>query len=71
MNTLALLSFTHGNYQGTFLELVERKLVDGQAMLIAEPLHVIIDLVCLRKVAWQGIDGLTEGFHIEPELLRS
>ncbi len=56
---------------GYFLELVERVTISEQAMLIAKPFRALMDLVCLRKVEWQGMSWLTEGLRIDYELLRS
>ncbi len=57
--------------QGHFLELVERKQITEQTMLIAEPFRALMDLVCLRKTEWQGISWLTDGLRIDIEQLRS
>lgn len=56
---------------GYFLELVSRQQAQQQTMLVAEPLRALMDLVCLRKVEWQGMGWLTEGLRIELETLRS
>ncbi len=56
---------------GYFLELVLRKQVDVQTMLIAKPFRALMDLVCLRKKEWQGIDWLVEGMRIDMEYLRT
>lgn len=55
---------------GRFLERVERHQLTHQTVLIARPVRALMDLVCLRKVAWQGMDWLVEGLRIEYELLR-
>jgi len=39
-------------------------------MLVAEPFRALMDLVCLRKVEWQGLDWLVEGMRIDYEYLR-
>lgn len=57
--------------QGYFLEQVERLQIDQQAMFVAKPLRALMDLVCLRKADWQGIEWLVEGFRIDYETLRS
>jgi predicted transcriptional regulator of viral defense system len=54
-----------------FLELVSREQVNDQTFLLASPLRALIDLVCFRKISWEGIDWLTEGMRIELELLAS
>ena len=55
--------------KGYFLELVERVINDGQAMLIASPVRALMDLVCLRKLEWQGLEWFEQSMRIEPELL--
>ena len=57
--------------KGYFLELVERLKVEQQAMLVAKPARALMDLVCLRKKEWRGMDWLTEGLRIEYEYLRT
>jgi len=54
-----------------FLRLVQRLQINGQTMLVAEPLRALMDLVCLRKVAWQGLDWLTDGLRIDEDVLAS
>jgi len=56
---------------GYFLELVERKKIAEQAMLVAEPIRALMDLVCLRKIEWQGMGWLVEGLRIDTEHLRN
>ncbi len=55
--------------KGYFLELVERVTIDEQAMLIARPIKALMDLICLRKLEWQGLEWLEQSMRIEPELL--
>jgi len=55
--------------KGFFLELVQRLNVDGQTMLLADPCRALMDLVCLRKIAWHGIDWLVEGMRIDVDSL--
>jgi predicted transcriptional regulator of viral defense system len=57
--------------KGYFLELVERLVIEKQTMLVAKPARALMDLVCLRKKEWQGMDWLTEGLRIEHEYLRT
>lgn len=52
-----------------FLELVERVQIDRQTMLVAKPLRALMDLVCLRKYPWRGIEWLTESLRIDDETL--
>jgi predicted transcriptional regulator of viral defense system len=54
-----------------FLELVAREQIDGQTILLANPLRALMDLVCFRKVPWNGIAWLTEGLRIDPDFLSS
>jgi hypothetical protein len=54
---------------GYFLELVKRITVDGQVVLMAEPCRALMDLVCLRKIAWKGMDWLLDGFRIDFDVL--
>lgn len=56
---------------GYFLELVVREQIQQQSMLVAKPFRALIDLVCLRKIEWQGLDWLTDGLRIDYEYLRS
>jgi predicted transcriptional regulator of viral defense system len=56
---------------GQFLVLVQRILITQQTMLVAEPLRAMMDLVCLRKTKWQGLEWLLEGLRIDEEYLRS
>lgn len=57
--------------KGCFLELVARHQIDGQTVLIAAPCRALMDLVCLRKVEWEGMGWILEGLRIDPELLGS
>jgi len=54
-----------------FLELVERVQMDHQCMLVAKPIRALLDLVCLRKMDWQGLDWLVNGLRIDRESLVS
>ena len=54
---------------GFFLELVSRLQIDGQTMLVAKPFRALMDLICLRKVEWKGIEWLLEGLRIDLSLL--
>lgn len=54
-----------------FLELVERQAFADQVALIAHPIRALMDLVCLRKLAWQGLSWITQGLRIEVETLRT
>lgn len=52
-----------------FLELVNRHQINGQTMLVAKPCRALMDLVCSRKLTWEGMDWLLEGLRIDLELL--
>ena len=54
---------------GYFLELVKRVTVDGHVVLVAEPCRALMDIVCLRKMAWQGMDWLLQSFRIDFDVL--
>jgi predicted transcriptional regulator of viral defense system len=54
---------------GYFLELVVREQINKQTMLIAEPVRALMDLVCLRKTEWQGVEWLQESMRIDHEHL--
>lgn len=56
---------------GYFLELVERLHVQQQTMLMARPVRALMDLVCLRKVAWQGLDWIVAGLRVDLDALRT
>lgn len=56
---------------GHFLDLVERVQMDCQTMLIASPARALLDLVCQRKVEWQGMGWLTDGLRVDAELLNT
>ena len=54
---------------GYFLELVERVQLGEQAVLVARPIRALLDLVCLRKMEWQGLAWLVQGMRIDEDLL--
>ncbi len=56
---------------GAFLELVERLQIDQQVALVASPPRALMDLVCQRKVEWQGMGWLTDGLRIDSESLQT
>ncbi len=55
--------------KGYHLELVERVVVQGQVALVATPIRALLDLICFRKLSWQGLDWLLESLRIDFELL--
>lgn len=57
--------------EGYFLELVLRQQTNQQTMLVAKPVRALMDLVCLRKREWQGMDWLVDGMRIDYEYLRT
>lgn len=57
--------------QGYFLELVDRMQADGQSMLVARPCRALMDLVCVRKLEWQGMGWITDGLRIDLAFLRT
>jgi Predicted transcriptional regulator len=56
---------------GHFLVQVERLQAVQQTMLVAKPFRALMDLVCLRKVEWQGMGWLVDGLRIDHEHLRN
>lgn len=54
---------------GFFLEMVERVQVGGQSAFMARPIRALLDLVCLKKLEWQGLDWLLQGMRIEEAML--
>jgi predicted transcriptional regulator of viral defense system len=56
---------------GYFLELVARVQITQQSLLVAEPFRALMDLVCLRKLEWQGMEWLTEGMRVDYEHLQN
>ena len=52
-----------------FLELVTRHQTNGQTMLVAKPYRALMDLICLRKLSWEGMDWLLEGLRVDSEAL--
>jgi hypothetical protein len=56
---------------GFFLEFVSREHIQQQTMFVAKPFRALMDLVCLRKVEWQGLGWLTDGLRTDDENLRS
>ncbi len=55
--------------KGYFLELIERIQLDGQTLIIASPLRAFFDLVCLKKLEWQGLSWIKQGMRIDDEAL--
>lgn len=58
-------------HPGHFLQSIARHELQYQVALIAEPLRALLDLVYLRKLAWQGLDFLTSGLRIDEQQLLS
>ncbi len=55
---------------GYFLELVDRKQINRQTMLVARPIRALMDLVCFKKIEWQGVRWMQESLRIDEEYLR-
>lgn len=55
--------------RGSFLELVRRVEVGRQSFLVAQPLRALLDLVCLKKVEWQGFAWIEQGLRIDVDAL--
>jgi len=55
---------------GGFLEQVQRIQADGQTFLLAAPLRALMDLVCLKKIEWQGMNWIERGLRIDREVWR-
>jgi len=51
--------------RGHFLQQVERVTTDKQNFLMASPLRGLTDLVCLKKVEWQGLVWIEQNLRIE------
>lgn len=56
--------------KGYVLAMVDRLAITEQTMLVAKPMRALLDLVCLRKIEWQGIGWITEGMRIDDDHLR-
>lgn len=55
---------------GYFLELVERVQFGKQPALVARPIRALLDLVCLKKIEWQGLGWLVDGMRIDMDELK-
>lgn len=55
-------------HKGYFLELVERIQIDKQSMLLASPIRALMDLVCFKKVEWQGLAWIEQGMRVDNEV---
>jgi hypothetical protein len=55
--------------QGSYLELVRRVEASSQSFLVADPLRALMDLVCLRKVKWQGFAWIEQGLRVDADAL--
>lgn len=54
-----------------FLELISRHQANGHTMLIAQPCRALMDLICMRKLSWEGMDWILKGLRIDMESLAS
>ena len=59
---------THALYH---LTAVERLQLQGQTALIARPARALLDLVCSRRLTWQGMDWFVESLRISPDNLQT
>lgn len=50
---------------GCFLDLVRRVEADQQSFLLASPARAFMDLVCFKKIAWQGMNWIEQGMRID------
>jgi predicted transcriptional regulator of viral defense system len=55
--------------KGHFLEMVERVILGEQAMLMASPMRALMDLVCFKKLEWQGLRWFEHSMRIDEEHL--
>ncbi len=70
--TMGGLSFHPLSIQsGFFLELVNTESTKNQRFLLANPFRALMDLVCLRKLKWDGIDFLSDSLRIDQESIDS
>ena len=56
--------------RGSFLELVRRVEVSGQSFLVAQPLRALLDLVCLKKIEWQGFAWIEQSLRVDVDALK-
>ncbi len=56
-------------HTGYFLEKVRRSQINNSIVLVAQPCRALMDLICLKKIPWSGIDWLTSGLRISSESL--
>jgi len=56
-------------HKPAFLELVDRVQINQQTMLVAKPLRALLDIVCLQKIKWQGLEWIEYGLRVEREYL--
>ncbi|MBU1582406.1 MAG: hypothetical protein KKE44_06645, partial [Proteobacteria bacterium] len=47
----------------SFLELISRHTINNQTILLAKPLRALTDLICHRKLSWEGMDWLSNGLR--------
>ncbi|MDZ4729239.1 MAG: hypothetical protein SH820_04780 [Xanthomonadales bacterium] len=58
-------------HTGYFLEGVQRTQSEQQTFFLADPLRAFMDLVCLKKIEWQGMRWIEQGMRIDPEVWNS
>jgi hypothetical protein len=54
-----------------FLVSISRIKVGQSTTLVARPLRALMDLVASRKIAWQGLDWITQALRVDAEHLLS
>lgn len=55
-------------HQGHFLELVNRVQINKQTFLLASPVRAFMDLVCIKKIQWQGLAWIEQGMRIDNDV---
>jgi len=58
-------------HKGHFLELVERTTYKSYTFLLAKPIRALMDLVCLNKESWQGLEWFQKSLRIEYDTLKT
>ncbi len=53
---------------GSFLDWVKRQQVNKQVFLLASPARALMDLVCLKKIDWQGMSWIEDSMRIDAEV---
>jgi predicted transcriptional regulator of viral defense system len=56
-------------HKSAFLEVVERRTISNQAVLVAKPLRALLDLAAHKKLKWKGMGWVLDGMRIEQDHL--